>query len=820
MINLSPIDRRIRETLHGRVQALSKSGNVSINETMSDSSIAPMASSHTFSTWIRMSSVVGEGKVMMGGELTESDGFISKFRDLYHQPTSQGASSNAYRPIAGIKDASCEYKGPMSALRKATINWTCWDKLDISDMEKYFLTIGKGVVLEYGWSTLDQLIGIDGSLSLFGSDEIKNGKAYNSIQDRIFNNGGNYDAMAGIITNFSWSNRDDGGFDCTTDITSMGVSIISQQAKPHSDIGIKKKPDDPKKVIPVLTLGGFVSQIDKWMKDTFSGIDTDDLFSNKKDKLQVDGGIYFRHKGDWLWGDSTYGPYISWGFMEDNILSKFLGKVKDDTIISAIRSFDEYPTNDSNKTERKSTLISNHEYLVTPDANKFILPGQLPLNQTTHEGLTNMNADVIQLPKFAKPSDKTKGFLRNIYLHWELVRDSFKDATTIEAGLQKLFRALNSEVPIWNFRLTFDDNNTGIMKVVDDNVTYKSIDTLIRESALQPNPIREVYTFPVWNVDGIVKSQTMTSKIPSAMAVTAMYGGNSSAPIEPNTGDPTISAYSHQRSVKNDESLHGLTMAYDVNAFGSIDLTWENFGPNKGYDVKISPDTTMKLDTDDQGSVKSNTHVSKTSAELVAKQRGQKMQWGSIIRANNNTSAGFADKARILYNNNGKIKPEHLKTMKHILTMLPDTAVWASSDPIIPIDLEIAVDGIGGIFPGNTFTSDYLPTHLEGNSLFQVSNISHAINSSEWVTTIKGMLRVGLSTSQTVRAILDDNWDNTTSGAEVYGPPHIPSEEEVLETLEKSGMSRKPGDGPMSQDETSDNVGMLLYPVLVNNTRD
>jgi len=52
------------------------------------------------------------------------------------------------------------------------------------------------------------------------------GKAYTKIKERIVELGGNYDAMAGIISNWEWSLRDDGGFDCTTKIVSRGVNIL------------------------------------------------------------------------------------------------------------------------------------------------------------------------------------------------------------------------------------------------------------------------------------------------------------------------------------------------------------------------------------------------------------------------------------------------------------------------------------------------------------------------------------------------------------------------------------------------------------------
>ena len=51
------------------------------------------------------------------------------------------------------------------------------------------------------------------------------------IQKKIWENEGKYDAMAGLIKNFEWKTREDGGFDCITEITSLGVNTLGQQTK-------------------------------------------------------------------------------------------------------------------------------------------------------------------------------------------------------------------------------------------------------------------------------------------------------------------------------------------------------------------------------------------------------------------------------------------------------------------------------------------------------------------------------------------------------------------------------------------------------------
>ena len=60
---------------------------------------------------------------------------------------------------------------------------------------------------------------------------------------------------------------------------------------------------------------------------------------------------------------------------------------------------------------------------------------------------------------------------------------------------------------------------------------------------------------------------------------------------------------------------------------------------------------------------------------------------------------------------------------------------------LIPISLELEIDGIGGIFPFECFHSTYLPKRYQDEALFQIFSVNHTVNSSTWTTTIGGKMR-------------------------------------------------------------------------------
>ena len=93
----------------------------------------------------------------------------------------------------------------------------------------HFLAHGKTVLLEWGWV-------YDGSQQSYTKSFIKydnskvpyiDAKAYDtSYRDKVIEENGDFDMMVGIIKNFEFTTREDGGFDCTTIITSVGASIL------------------------------------------------------------------------------------------------------------------------------------------------------------------------------------------------------------------------------------------------------------------------------------------------------------------------------------------------------------------------------------------------------------------------------------------------------------------------------------------------------------------------------------------------------------------------------------------------------------------
>ena len=65
---------------------------------------------------------------------------------------------------------------------------------------------------------------------------------------------------------------------------------------------------------------------------------------------------------------------------------------------------------------------------------------------------------------------------------------------------------------------------------------------------------------------------------------------------------------------------------------------------------------------------------------------------------------------------------------------------------LVPLELELDIDGIGGIYPGNSFHSTYVPVRYQEHTVFQAKDVNHRLDSSGWTTTLRGMMRTTLET--------------------------------------------------------------------------
>lgn len=186
--------------------------------------------------------------VLQGGILNDNKlrAGLGDFSNAYSNKASDGTAYKlGIRPMPGITNIDIKSKGAYGSLREATVNFQCWDIKQLEELELLYMRPGYSVLLEWGWTpfldndnkyktnveftdiintpyTKEKLFKLQYAKSADGKYIGEDGK-----EQTIIGYQGNYDAMYGIIKNYGWTARMDGGYDCNTSIVSMGEIMES-----------------------------------------------------------------------------------------------------------------------------------------------------------------------------------------------------------------------------------------------------------------------------------------------------------------------------------------------------------------------------------------------------------------------------------------------------------------------------------------------------------------------------------------------------------------------------------------------------------------
>lgn len=141
------------------------------------------------------------------------------------------------RPVPGITSATISSRNTYGTLQQAEISFTVWTVEELDMCELIYFRPGYSALLEWGHTSFlgNETIPKTYSAQTYPYRRVgtsffqsENSKAVEeSIEVNRNTTGGNYDAMFGFITNFSWKFRQDGGYDCTLRVVSKGIVLES-----------------------------------------------------------------------------------------------------------------------------------------------------------------------------------------------------------------------------------------------------------------------------------------------------------------------------------------------------------------------------------------------------------------------------------------------------------------------------------------------------------------------------------------------------------------------------------------------------------------
>ncbi len=521
---------------------------------------------------------------------------------------------------------------------------------------------------------------------------------------------------------------------------------------------------------------------------------------SKSGNLFVRPNAYIYESNDFAFENA----WVRWGWFEDNILSKFLTLVPKNTDESSIAEF--RSVEKINDDEFESVKIRSHERLETVNINKYILPGKLKTFDGNIEGLDSdsFSGDSAKIRKLGelvnnednfKPfdTDDGKGYLRNMLVNVKVLTQAFgvesefnTEPLNLREAFNSIFLSLNEPLPFWSLELTQDTEQTYRTKIIDTQITaidftnnkkinQKNNGDIGTRSIFDGKEVRNngVFFFPVWRTDSIVKSQNITAKVPDALAISIMYGANYDDIKSLDNPPPEASslegvALGGLLKTKPDTKLDDMDIAlrkseyekigFDetkdslkkLNSKGSSDNLKSFLESLEGTLGKEYQERLESLNTEINGEALAETEAElnklinpSITYPLPTELQDEKKEVWEKLYSDGNYRKIYQSK----FHDTGEMKQLFIDSISDSISLQSNVINSSESTKplLIPLDLELEIEGIGGILPSNSFHSTYLPRRYQQETLFQIFDVGHKVDSSGWSVTISGAMRSTLS---------------------------------------------------------------------------
>ena len=482
---------------------------------------------------------------------------------------------------------------------------------------------------------------------------------------------------------------------------------------------------------------------------------------------------------------------MSWGWFEDHILSSFFNISYGEGNFQEVRSVENGTTEDG-KGVLVPTICHSAKNLYSLGVDSVMLPGKShPKVRSTFKDLTGRKRVLSRIvydrksrvelarikavydeidEKFTKFQIKEpgeggkggKGVIRNMVFPIEMFQKHFETMDSLSQGLRGFWADVSNQYGgFWNFQLGQDPINTGRIFVVDaegvepddpaepeshsqreDFINYSKI--LNRD--LEGENRKGIFVFPLYSKNSIVKSFDLSVKISSKAATIANYGTNTAI----------------EGGVFANKDKPNLTLqAY------SLLLNSQKFKDNAGGNGQGDNDKTDPILRE----FKFPVDTTKDNPIMSGRGPVAGSNYGELNQLDDNAGIQFAEIDEIdedvekirekieeqrtqfidgigVYDRYGNFSNYFKTRMKYLINQSLEKGVDSNirkRKVIIPIEIDMTIDGLSGLLPGDIFKVDYLPKIYRENTYFQIFTIGHTLSTSGWETQIGAKMRLDMT---------------------------------------------------------------------------
>tara|TARA_R110001632_G_scaffold208707_1_gene333100 strand:- start:668 stop:3547 length:2880 start_codon:yes stop_codon:yes gene_type:complete len=639
-----------------------------------------------------------------------------------------GSTERGYVPMPGIINADVTYYND-GAFSKAVINCKVFSKTQFSLFDVLYLRPGYTLLMEFGWT---QYLDNDGKLQNMEKfmtpplSAVLNGKVtqfemYDKIKKHRGTTFGNYDAVFGKISKFSWKLNNDGSYDCQIVLTSMGDLISSLKVNitdPNTKLIVKETPQPNSEggtepiIAPPLIANQNKTVINKelfkiyqdvlltsskgWSDYTcksYMGLD-----SEGKSKIPAD--VIFPNCIFSLEGTTTddqlnqspqvfikYGAFLA--FIQSRLL---LQNTKDNsTIVSFDMNFDDLDKDSNVILKLPGEFSADPRVCMIPWSNSVIPSEGLNMPESSvNKALSESSWN------FSQYLGRIGQILINVNYISRCLESAKKEKGDI--NLLALLKSINSGIMqslggINDFEIKLDDENPSLIKFIENIPQRRDNGDSVAEG-----------TYTRFNVFGVkpgvggsfVRNTSLTADLSDDFATMITIGAQA-----------------------NSNQLSENSVSFSNYSEGLVDRVIEE---------KLSQ--TPKADTIDEPAevpktITSNwdNNINPTENSLFVSTYGT-LQWTeenlSSLISHNKTHASLllGELTKKKFDGGG---------------------AQLQSPQFLPFNLSLEMDGLSGmkLYQKFLMSDNVLPPSYEGDSIdIQIKGINHSINSSAWITKL------------------------------------------------------------------------------------
>jgi len=187
--------------------------------------------------WFRMSSAaivngseeLARNNILQGGIVSRNNNNTINLKSTFNERYNKGSVDDlGLKPVPGITGLTIGTGGKWQTLQEAEVQFICHNLDQLNTISQLYMSLGINVFIEYGhlpyYDNKSNLKNKIDTINFFNDDNSPSGRdrLIKQITDKEISTEGNYGALLGMVSNFSYTANPDGSYTCSSKIIGPG----------------------------------------------------------------------------------------------------------------------------------------------------------------------------------------------------------------------------------------------------------------------------------------------------------------------------------------------------------------------------------------------------------------------------------------------------------------------------------------------------------------------------------------------------------------------------------------------------------------------